>query len=115
VLRAFADQHPYRRVRIIGEPIWPDRSPIEYPACVQHEALINTAFRGRQAILCPYDAHRLTTVALADAAATHPILVEHDRWWHSPDYAPDHIASSYNQPLPAPDTAEEFFTVAPSA
>src|SRR5689334_17622797 len=41
VLRAFADAHPDTRVRIIGEPIWADRSPLEYPACVQHEALIN--------------------------------------------------------------------------
>jgi hypothetical protein len=32
VLRAFADAHPDRRVRIIGEPVWPGRSELEYPA-----------------------------------------------------------------------------------
>jgi len=117
VLRAFADRHTGRRVRIIGEPIWAERSHDEYPACVQHEALINTAFDNRPAtILCLYDAHRLSPVALADAAATHPILVEADQsrhqWRPSPAYAPDLIVSTYNQPLAVPDTAEEFLPVA---
>lgn len=113
VLRAFADQHPDRRVRIIGEPIWAERDQTEYPACVQHEALINAAFEGRHAtILCPYDAEHLSEVALADAAATHPILVDGDQWWRSSDYAPDSIVSSYNQPLPAPAHALEQVVVA---
>jgi len=47
VLRAAVDAHPDRHVRVIGEPIWPGRSDLEYPACVQHEALINMAFAGR--------------------------------------------------------------------
>ena len=63
VLLATAAAHPDRHVRIIGEPIWPGRSEIEYPACVQHEALINLAFRGRRAtILCPYDVAGLDSV-----------------------------------------------------
>ena len=49
VLLAFAGAHPGRRVRIIGEPIWAGRSAVEYPACAQHEALINAAFTGRPA------------------------------------------------------------------
>ncbi|AXB48238.1 hypothetical protein A4R43_03050 [Amycolatopsis albispora] len=103
VLRAFADQHPGRRARIIGEPIWAGRSDDEYPACAQHEALINAAFRGRDAtILCPYDSSRLSETALADATATHPLLVEGDRWWTSPHYAPGQIVDTYNQPLPQP-------------
>ncbi|NUP14825.1 MAG: hypothetical protein HOV73_02890, partial [Streptomyces sp.] len=74
VLRAFADaQAPGRRVRIVGEPIWAGRSSDEYPACVQHEALINAAFEGRTVtILCPYDVRRLDSRVLADAHATHP-------------------------------------------
>lgn len=63
VLRAFADEHR-GRVRIIGEPIWPDRSVVEYPACAQHEALINRAFAGRRAtILCPYDTEGLSPLS----------------------------------------------------
>src|SRR5690348_4935569 len=56
VLRAAVDAHPGERVRIIGEPIWAGRTEAEYPACVQHEALINMAFAGRRTtIMCPYD------------------------------------------------------------
>jgi hypothetical protein len=109
VLRAFADRHTDRRVRIIGEPIWAGRGRTEYPACVQHEALINAAFAGRQAtILCPYDAQHLSAVALADAEATHPILVADGQWWASTDYSPDSIVSAYNQPLATPGNAVEF-------
>ncbi|MFI7679065.1 anti-sigma factor RsbA family regulatory protein [Actinophytocola sp. NPDC049390] len=113
VLRAFADEHADRRVRVIGEPVWAGRTDAEYPACVQHEALINAAFEGRRAtIVCPYDARRLGAVALADAAATHPILVDDGRSRTSQDYDPDRIVSAYNQPLAAPDDAAEFLITA---
>jgi anti-sigma regulatory factor (Ser/Thr protein kinase) len=114
VLRAFADRHTHRRVRIVGEPMWPQRSSTEYPACAQHEALLNTAFRVVEAtILCPYDAEGLSPVVLADAAATHPVLVDRDQWWTSPGYAPDRIVDGYNQPLDAPGDADEI-PVAPA-
>lgn len=108
VLRAFADAHPQTRVRIIGEPIWPGRSSLEYPACVQHEALINPAFRGRDVtILCPYDADRLDEKVLTDAYATHPVVVSGSREQPSTSYAPWQVVAQYNQPLlPAPPVAE---------
>jgi anti-sigma regulatory factor (Ser/Thr protein kinase) len=100
VLRAFADAHLGTRVRIIGEPIWPGRSETEYPACVQHEALINLAFAGRDVtILCPYDVGNLDPVVVADAAATHPVLVDGSGSRHSADYSPVQIVAAYNQPL----------------
>ncbi|MDT3396557.1 anti-sigma factor RsbA family regulatory protein [Streptomyces sp. B1866] len=109
VLRAFADAHPGERVRIIGEPIWPGRSTAEYPACAQHEALINHAFTGRPAtILCPYDTSRLDGRALADAHATHPVIVEDGRTRVSGGYAPDRVVAGYNQPLPRPPGAAVF-------
>lgn len=37
-----------RRVHIVGELVWADRGPAEHPACAQHEALINSAFQGRE-------------------------------------------------------------------
>ncbi|MFJ9906208.1 anti-sigma factor RsbA family regulatory protein [Streptomyces sp. NPDC101152] len=111
VLRAFFDaQPPGTRVRIIGEPIWAGRSPTEYPACVQHEALINAAFQGRTAtILCPYDTRRLAPRVIADAYATHPTLVrgggvEED----SSAYAPADVVARYNEPLPAVPDAPVF-------
>ncbi|GAB1516573.1 anti-sigma factor RsbA family regulatory protein [Actinophytocola sp. KF-1] len=114
VLRAFADRHRDRPVRIIGEPIWPSRSELEYPACAQHEALINMAFTGRDVtILCPYDEEGLTPRVLADAEATHPVLLDRDGQRDSEAYAPDRIVAAYNQPLPEPASvieAAEFAT-----
>jgi len=67
------------RFRMVGEPMWPGRTELEYPACVQHEALINTAFEGRQGvILCPYDAARLPGRVLEDARRTHPVVIDGD-------------------------------------
>lgn len=111
VLRAFADRHPTGRVRIIGEPIWAGRSAWEYPACAQHEALINAAFAGREvSILCPYDTATLDETVLADAAATHPTLIDGDGERRSAAYDPDHIVSRYNEPLPAPPAAVPVIT-----
>ncbi|MEV0589175.1 anti-sigma factor RsbA family regulatory protein [Nonomuraea sp. NPDC050310] len=100
VLRDFADRHPDRHVRIIGEPIWAGRSASEYPACAQHEALINFAFDGRRVtILCPYDAEALTPEVLAEAERTHPVLQGRDRT-HA--YAPGEVVSGHNRPLDIP-------------
>ncbi|MEU6536662.1 anti-sigma factor RsbA family regulatory protein [Streptomyces sp. NPDC047000] len=104
VLRAFADAQPAgRRVRIVGEPVWPDRTAAEYPACVQHEALINEAFRDRAVtILCPYDAGRLSHRALSDACTTHPavVLPGTPARHVSLAYAPRTAAARCNLPLP---------------
>ncbi len=103
VLRSFADAHPGRRVRIIGEPIWPGRSELEYPACVQHEALLNLAFSGRAVTkLCPYDAEGLDRRTIDDARATHPVLIDRDGRRLSDRYDPDRILSDYNRPLARP-------------
>ncbi|MFI5688344.1 anti-sigma factor RsbA family regulatory protein [Streptomyces sp. NPDC051636] len=116
VLRAFADtQPPGRRVRIIGEPIWAGRNATEYPACVQHEALINAAFQGREVtILCPYDTGRLDERVLADAYATHPTVIPagaaEERG--SDAYAPDLVVARYNEPLPAVPDGLSFDFVA---
>lgn len=101
VLFAFVDAHPGQRARIVGEPIWPGRTSVEYPACVQHEALINPAFAGRGVtILCPYDAAALAPQTLADAEATHPLLIDAEGSRTSPAYDPDRILAEYNRPLP---------------
>lgn len=100
VLRSFADEHPERSVRIVGEPVWRGRTETEYPACVQHEALINAAFDGRAAtILCPYDASGLDARALRDAQATHPFVREDGRHFGSEAYAPAAALERYNQVL----------------
>jgi anti-sigma regulatory factor (Ser/Thr protein kinase) len=104
VLLAFAAEHAGNPVRIIGEPIWAGRSATEYPACAQHEALINAAFRGRDAaILCPYDTGRLDPAWLADAHRTHPVMWTPTAQWDSPYYAdPVELAARFGQPLSEP-------------
>jgi anti-sigma regulatory factor (Ser/Thr protein kinase) len=111
VLKSFIDAHKSQRhrIRIIGEPIWPGRSEIEYPACVQHEALLNLAFNGRPVTkLCPYDTQGLSERAIADAKATHPLLIDRTGRHPSDQYDPDRILHDYNRPLaPAPKQALE--------
>ncbi|MET9902362.1 sensor histidine kinase [Streptomyces sp. NPDC006446] len=106
VLRAFADAHRGGHVRIIGEPIWDGRTALEYPACVQHEALINTAFGGRDVtILCPYDARALPHDVIADAHATHPVVISGGRRSVSPAYDPDGVLARCNEALRHPPGA----------
>lgn len=107
VMHAVVDGRPEGPARIAVEPVWRGRSALEYPACVQHEALVNLAFAGRPvAVLCPYDA-TLPAAALADAAATHPYLVENGATRPSTAYAPA-AALSTTAPLPEPATAASF-------
>ena len=103
LLSKFMDEHPGRRVRIVGEPIWRDRSDDEYPACVQHEAMINVAFAGRDvSILCPYDTGRLHPHMVKDAYATHPVMVQAGTRSPSDRYDPYGITDAYNVPLSEP-------------
>jgi anti-sigma regulatory factor (Ser/Thr protein kinase) len=77
VLHAFTREAQGRRVRIIGEPIWRERTSNEYAACVQHEALINVALaEDNVTVLCPYDVGSLDPRALDDAEFTHPIMID---------------------------------------
>ncbi|MEU4805635.1 sensor histidine kinase [Actinosynnema sp. NPDC023587] len=108
VLRRFADANRDGHVRIVGEPIWAGRSTAEYPACAQHEALINHAFAGRDVtIVCPYDTSALDDRVLTDALATHPVVWERRRRYASERYAPDAVVDRYNRPLDAgPDAVD---------
>lgn len=107
VLRKLADEHPGRRVKIIGEPIWAGRTDAEYPACLRHEALINLAFEGLAVtILCPYDAARLDPAVLADAEATHPVIVDSSGERPSRVFEPKALAEMGNVPLAEPATAQ---------
>jgi anti-sigma regulatory factor (Ser/Thr protein kinase) len=108
VLSAFVRQHEGRRVRIVGEPIWAGRSAEEYPACVEHEALINLALQDAPvSILCPYDTAALGDEWVHDATRTHPVLIEGERRWHSRHYAdPAVLAVTFARTLsPPPDEA----------
>lgn len=109
VLSAFVGKHPDKSPQIIGEPIWQSRSDVEYPACAQHEALINNAFAGRDlAVVCPYDESQLHPDWVADARQTHPELWRGQVRQDSPDYAPEEVRARYNQPLSRSDGAVTY-------
>ncbi|MGG8406382.1 sensor histidine kinase [Streptomyces sp. 12297] len=104
-LQDFADRHDGRAARIVGEPIWPGRSPAEVLEATRHEALINTAFAGRAAtILCPYDVQGLESAVVADARRTHPTLIESGRDLPSAEYTDaSAVSADCDRPLPEPD------------
>ncbi|TDC09956.1 sensor histidine kinase [Nonomuraea longispora] len=103
VLRDFADRHPDGHVRIIGEPVWPGRTPAEYPACAQHEALINLSFAGRHVtILCPYDVEGLDPAVIEEASRTHPVLRDASGERRSPLFAPELVIDAHNRPFDEP-------------
>ncbi|WP_315987078.1 sensor histidine kinase [Actinomadura sp. HBU206391] len=111
IVRKFADAHPRTRVRIVSEPIWPGRNEQEYPACVQHEALINLALADRAVTkVCPYDAAALSAKVMADAAGTHPILMDEAGEHLSPDYSPEQVLDTYNVPLSEPSAEPVVLT-----
>jgi anti-sigma regulatory factor (Ser/Thr protein kinase) len=115
VLTPFVREHPGTRVRIVGEPIWAGRTDEEYPACAEHEALINVALGQLPAyIQCPYDTSRLPTSVLTDATRTHPTLATGPERWTSPAYTdPGMVAASFDTPLsPTPPDAE-FVVIGP--
>jgi anti-sigma regulatory factor (Ser/Thr protein kinase) len=109
-MRAFLDQYPGRRVRMVGEPGWPGRPPAEFCEVIRHEALVNLAFsRAPATFLCPYDAARLTPAAIAGAEHTHPErLVGHGRVTAAEGPAsPGQIPPECDRPLPAPPPGAE--------
>lgn len=66
---------PGRRVRVIGEPVWHGRDPLETAEWTRYESAINVAFAGCPAsIVCPYDTRVLPRSVVADAGRTHPRL-----------------------------------------
>jgi anti-sigma regulatory factor (Ser/Thr protein kinase) len=111
VLHAFISEHAGDPVAIIEEATWAERSAAEYPACVQHEALINVAFeREPAAVLCAYNTRELEPHALADAARTHPMLITGGRAQPSRMYAePDKVVAAFNEPLSEPPDDAAMF------
>lgn len=108
VMHEVVGSRPEAPSRIVDEPVWPGRTGLEYPACVQHEVLVNLAFTGRPVtVLCPYNA-LLPASVLADAAATHPCLVQDGVARPSTAYAPATAMSRTVGPLPEPPLAAVF-------
>jgi anti-sigma regulatory factor (Ser/Thr protein kinase) len=108
-LRAFMDRYPGRRIRCVGEPVWPDRSAAELREATRYEALVNTAFSGTPAtVVCLYDSAGLATSVLDDAGCTHPAMFRHGEERESSSYlGPDGLPPGCDRPLAGPPAGAE--------
>jgi MEDS: MEthanogen/methylotroph, DcmR Sensory domain/Histidine kinase-like ATPase domain len=62
-----------RRVRVVFEPVWAGRTPLEVTEWKRYESVLNVAFAGSGAwLLCPYDTTALDPSLVVDALRTHP-------------------------------------------
>jgi anti-sigma regulatory factor (Ser/Thr protein kinase) len=90
----FVTQYQGGTVTCITEPVWPGRSAGERQEAARHEALVNLAFREVPAtIVCLYDTSALPRSVMADAAATHPVILSEGR---------EQASASYREPAKPP-------------
>jgi anti-sigma regulatory factor (Ser/Thr protein kinase) len=75
-----------RRVRLVGEPVWPDGAPEFALEWARYESVLNEVLGPFPVTLvCTYDTSRLDPAIVADAAHTHPV-VRYSAEEPSPDY-----------------------------
>jgi anti-sigma regulatory factor (Ser/Thr protein kinase) len=94
-----------RRVRGIGEPTGPDRTPAELSECHRHEALLNLAFADAANLwfLCPYDTEALAPEVVEEAYHSHPyVLGGHGPRVSAAWSGPEGAAVPFSEPLPEP-------------
>ncbi|MDL4775670.1 sensor histidine kinase [Actinomadura xylanilytica] len=107
--RARGDWWPRGRLRLLAEPVWTGRTPLETCEWKRHEAVLNVVFAGTPtALMCAYDATALPGHVLFDAARTHPELVDGDGVRQSGSFTDPaaFYAECNGRPLPRPpDTA----------
>lgn len=106
--RRFLDEHSIdgQPVRGVGEPIWSGRRPTEVVEAQLHEALLNVAVHPDTPmwLRCPYDLGALSEAELAEAARSHPILVESGDLRGSRSYGGmQHVEDLFAGDLPEPE------------
>jgi transcriptional regulator with XRE-family HTH domain len=63
----------FKWVRIVGEPVWADRSAAQIREWTRYESVINLSLASAPAtIVCPYDTRSAPAKVVRDAASTHP-------------------------------------------
>jgi anti-sigma regulatory factor (Ser/Thr protein kinase) len=116
--REFVDEHAGsgRRLRGIGEPVFPERGAAELVECQRHEALLNLAFAdaGDFWLLCPYDTGALDPAVVEQAHHSHPVLVDGGAPRDSAAYAGlEAIRAPFSAPLADPPMRAEAIPFAP--
>lgn len=97
----------------IGEPCYPERSPVELAECHLHEALLNVAFEADTPfwLLCPYDLEALAADVIGEAQRTHPFLARGEGRLESSVFRQVDPAGPFDRPVPPrpPGTASLSF------
>jgi len=103
-LYAFVEEHPGRRVRYIGESVWPGRSDAELCEAARHEALLNLAFaKASVSIMCPYDVRGLPAGVVGGVQRTHPAVLQAGQTRPATSYAGHGVMpAECDSPLPTP-------------
>jgi anti-sigma regulatory factor (Ser/Thr protein kinase) len=102
--RAFAEAHPGRALRGIGEPIHASLGAPELVECQHHERLLNPALADADLFLiCPYDTEALPAEVIAEARRSHPLLHDGADVRDSDCFDLESAAGGLlGEPLPAP-------------
>jgi hypothetical protein len=115
-VRTIAAYHAYvkaekpRRARLVAEPVWQGRTPLEVVEWARYESIVNAAFSDSGArVICCYDRQALPTEILDYARQTHPEMIDGRGPRKSEEYTDPgpFIATCDRRPLPrAPRLAE---------
>ncbi|MFC4913152.1 anti-sigma factor RsbA family regulatory protein [Actinomadura gamaensis] len=98
------------RLRVLAEPPWTGRNPLEIVEWERHESLLNVVFETTPTVLtCAYDLRAVPEGVLADVARTHPAFADGTSVWPSPSYADpaDFYDECNRSPLPPPPRSAE--------
>jgi len=105
------------RLRGVGEPVSPGRTPPELVECQLHESLLNIAFDGdaNMHLVCPYDARRLDDQVLANARRSHPYVEQAGCDGANTEYYGAEATRIFSESLPRPSVtpAELRFSSGP--
>jgi anti-sigma regulatory factor (Ser/Thr protein kinase) len=106
----FVEAHPGRKLRGIGEPIFPERGAAELTECQHHERLLNPALEDSELFLvCPYDTQALPSDVIDEARVSHPLIHSAGLEYLSEDYNPRGAAGGFfGDPLPEPLDVSEW-------
>jgi transcriptional regulator with XRE-family HTH domain len=89
--RAFTEDNLGRGapwVRIVGEPVWAQRSAVEVRLWTRYESLFNLVFAASAVtVTCPYDERSVAPEIVTQARLTHPHTIGGTGASQNPDYA----------------------------
>ncbi len=101
-VRAFVDEHPDQRIRVVSELAWAGRSAAELAEVARYEMAVNRAFDTTPVtMLCTYDAAGLPRSALSGACAAHPWLRQGGRAHRSGAYLRTQARQGHPEPAMA--------------